>query len=163
MRRDSVGSESPGSPPRSRRRSQKKRGELRFAVRWERRVPPLAQLRRVHVDRVPEAIPPVVDVEHVEVREPAEADLELEEALAAVRAMGERGELLLFVGTKASAKDAVRDAAVVLEMPYVTERWLGGTITNFKVISERVQYWQNLKPGKEKNHVFFYMYQQKAN
>ncbi len=73
----------------------------------------------------------------------------LEEALAAVRAMGERGELLLFVGTKASAKDAVRDAAVVLEMPYVTERWLGGTITNFKVISERVQYWQNLKRQKE--------------
>ena len=73
----------------------------------------------------------------------------LDEALSAVRAMGEREGVLLFVGTKASAKEAVHNAAGVLNMPYVTERWLGGTITNFKVITERVQYWQNLKRQKE--------------
>lgn len=73
----------------------------------------------------------------------------LDEALMAVRMMGERGEILLFVGTKASAKDVVRDVAGALGMPYVTERWLGGTITNFKVITERVQFWQNLKRQKE--------------
>ena len=34
-------------------------------------------------------------------------------------------------------------------MPYVTQRWLGGTLTNFKIITERVQYWQDLKRQKE--------------
>lgn len=73
----------------------------------------------------------------------------MHEALNAVEAMGMNGKTLLFVGTKASAKEAVIEAAMELHMPYVTERWLGGTLTNFKIIAERVQYWQDLKRQKE--------------
>ncbi len=73
----------------------------------------------------------------------------LDETLEGIRALGEQAKMMLLVGTKASAKDAVRAAAEDLGMPYVTERWIGGTLTNFKVISERVQYWQELKRQKE--------------
>lgn len=71
------------------------------------------------------------------------------ETLEAVRAMGAAGKIVLFVGTKASAKDVVRSTAEELRMPHVTGRWLGGTLTNFKVIMERVQFWQDLKRQKE--------------
>ncbi|OGZ53547.1 MAG: 30S ribosomal protein S2 [Candidatus Ryanbacteria bacterium RIFCSPLOWO2_02_FULL_45_11c] len=73
----------------------------------------------------------------------------MQETLDAVRAMGMAGKILLFVGTKASAREAVELSAKELQMPYVTQRWLGGTLTNFKIITERVQYWQNLKRQKE--------------
>ena len=74
---------------------------------------------------------------------------QMQEVLGAVRTMGMAGKTLLFVGTKASAREAVESAANELHMPYVTQRWLGGTLTNFKIITERVQYWQNLKRQKE--------------
>lgn len=73
----------------------------------------------------------------------------MHETLEAVRVMGTVGNVILFVGTKASAKDIVKKAALDLSMPYVTERWLGGTLTNFKIITERIQYWQDLKRQQE--------------
>ena len=73
----------------------------------------------------------------------------LHQTLDAIRAMGMAGKTLLFVGTKASAKEMVVETAEELHMPYVTERWLGGTLTNFKIITDRVQYWQDLKRQKE--------------
>jgi small subunit ribosomal protein S2 len=47
---------------------------------------------------------------------------------------------ILFVGTKIQAKDLVRQVADASGMPYVSERWLGGTFTNFKVIRSRARY-----------------------
>lgn len=73
----------------------------------------------------------------------------LQETLDAVRVMGQEGKTLLFVGTKASAKEAIHIAAQELSMPYVTQRWLGGTLTNFKVITDRVQYWLTLGQQQE--------------
>src|SRR5690606_14242417 len=46
--------------------------------------------------------------------------------------------------------DAVREAAVNTKKFYVTERWLGGTLTNFKQIKESLEKLENLKTGKEK-------------
>lgn len=69
---------------------------------------------------------------------------ELTRTLDAVRALGAEGKTILFVATKACAKESLRKTATALNMPYVTERWLGGTMTNFKMISERIQYWQDL-------------------
>lgn len=86
----------------------------------------------------------------------------LEEALDAMRIMGREGKTLLFVGTKASAKEAVRNAAQKLDMPYVAERWLGGTLTNFKVITDRVQYWQDLKRQKESGELKKYTKHEQA-
>ena len=62
-----------------------------------------------------------------------------------------KGEGVLLVGTGPSVKDAVRSLADRLELPYVTERWLGGTLTNFNTISKRVQHLKKLKEEKENN------------
>lgn len=62
----------------------------------------------------------------------------LERAYQAVRDASAEGEVVLFVGTKRQAKEAIREAAQSCGMPYVTERWLGGTLTNFQTIRRSV-------------------------
>ncbi len=64
----------------------------------------------------------------------------LEEALAFLISVKKSGKAILFVGTKIQSKDLVRDIATELQMPFVSERWLGGTFTNFKVIRGRTRY-----------------------
>lgn len=64
----------------------------------------------------------------------------LDEALEFIKKLKSEGKQILFVGTKLQAKDLVKDAAAVSGMPYVVERWLGGTFTNFKVIRGRTRY-----------------------
>ena len=49
-----------------------------------------------------------------------------------------RGGTVLFVGTKKQARDVIRDAAEASSMPYVNHRWLGGLLTNFQTISQRI-------------------------
>ncbi len=55
------------------------------------------------------------------------------------------GKQVLFVGTKRQAKDALKAAAEDVKMPYVTERWMGGMLTNAKTIGERVKRLKNLE------------------
>ncbi len=50
-----------------------------------------------------------------------------------------RGGTVLFVGTKKQARDVVRDVATEAGMPYVNHRWLGGLLTNFQTISQRIK------------------------
>jgi small subunit ribosomal protein S2 len=50
-----------------------------------------------------------------------------------------RGGTVMFVGTKKSARDAIRDAAERAGMPYIEQRWLGGLLTNFQTISKRIK------------------------
>lgn len=50
-----------------------------------------------------------------------------------------RGSLVLFVGTKRQAKEAVEREAIRCGMPYVSERWLGGTLTNYRTIRDRLK------------------------
>ncbi len=59
-------------------------------------------------------------------------------------AHGDKGPILL-VGTSPAAKAVVKDAAEKLNLPAVTERWLGGTLTNFKIILERIKQFRKLK------------------
>lgn len=63
----------------------------------------------------------------------------LKEALDYISSLANKGEKILFVGTKKQAKDLVKKAALACEMPYVTERWLGGTFTNFSIIKKQIQ------------------------
>src|SRR3954453_5015924 len=63
----------------------------------------------------------------------------LDDAYNFARAIGERGGSILFVGTKKQAQDAVSDEAKRVGMPYVNHRWLGGLLTNWRTISDRVQ------------------------
>jgi len=54
-------------------------------------------------------------------------------------ALAHRGGTVLFVGTKKQAQDTVRDVAEASGMPYVNHRWLGGLLTNFQTISQRIR------------------------
>ena len=58
----------------------------------------------------------------------------LEEAYNFVRELGEKGETLLFVGTKKQAQEAIKEEASRVGMYYVNARWLGGMLTNFKTV-----------------------------
>jgi len=62
----------------------------------------------------------------------------LEEALEAVTEVAQRGGSILFVGTKKQAKDAIEEEARRCGMFYVTERWLGGMLTNFRTIKSNI-------------------------
>jgi small subunit ribosomal protein S2 len=63
----------------------------------------------------------------------------LEQAYAFVRNVAERGGTILFVGTKKQCQDAVEEHATRVGMPYVNHRWLGGLLTNWRTISERIE------------------------
>jgi len=69
----------------------------------------------------------------------------LDEAYAFVRDTVSDGGTILFVGTKRQAQDTVRDEAERCGMPYVNERWLGGTITNWVTIQKRIFELENLE------------------
>lgn len=71
----------------------------------------------------------------------------LKEALAFMEKVIAGGQKILFVGTKKQAKKIVEAAAKRCEMPFVTERWLGGTFTNYSAISGRTRY---LRDGQDK-------------
>lgn len=68
----------------------------------------------------------------------------LEEALTYVSAVAERGGTILFVGTKRQAQEIVEREAKRCGMPYVTNRWLGGTLTNFSVIHSLIKQYRDL-------------------
>jgi small subunit ribosomal protein S2 len=63
----------------------------------------------------------------------------IEQAAAFVRNVGERGGSVLFVGTKKQCQDATAEEATRVGMPYVNHRWLGGLLTNWRTISERLE------------------------
>ena len=69
----------------------------------------------------------------------------LEEAHAFARNLTERGGTMLFVGTKKQSQDAVAQHAERVGMPYVSNRWLGGLLTNWRTISERIGYLHDLR------------------
>ncbi len=62
----------------------------------------------------------------------------IEEAYVVLKAIAENGGKVLFVGTKKQAQEAVKEEAERTQMYYVNERWLGGTLTNFRTIRKRV-------------------------
>jgi len=69
----------------------------------------------------------------------------LEEAAKFAAGVAAKGGVIIFVGTKPSVKKIFREAAQNCGMLYVSERWLGGTLTNFKTISKRIEYYRDLE------------------
>jgi small subunit ribosomal protein S2 len=63
----------------------------------------------------------------------------LEQARQFASEVAHRGGTVLFVGTKKQARDTVREVAEAAEMPYVNHRWLGGLLTNFQTINQRIR------------------------
>ena len=77
----------------------------------------------------------------------------LDEAYDFARAIAERGGSILFVGTKKQAQDAVSDEAKRVNMPYVNHRWLGGLLTNWRTISDRIQRLHELRSLKQESQL----------
>jgi small subunit ribosomal protein S2 len=69
----------------------------------------------------------------------------LDVALAFLTKTAAAGKQVLLVGTKRQAQDIIKKAAVETDMPYVTERWLGGMLTNWNTIGGRVKHLQDLE------------------
>jgi small subunit ribosomal protein S2 len=77
----------------------------------------------------------------------------LEQAHAFVRNIAERGGAVLFVGTKKQAQDAVSGEAKKVGMPYVNHRWLGGLLTNWRTISERLDRLHELRRLRDESQL----------
>ena len=69
----------------------------------------------------------------------------LEEAANAMRQIAKSGKKILFVATKKQARDIVTNAAKEVNMPYVTDRWLGGMLTNFATIKKSIKKMQSIE------------------
>ena len=69
----------------------------------------------------------------------------LQETAAAMKQIARSGKKILFVGTKKQAKDIVSECARKVNMPFVTERWLGGMLTNFNTVRKSVKKMQSIE------------------
>lgn len=70
---------------------------------------------------------------------------QLQETAAVMKQMARSGKKILFVGTKKQAKDIVNESARKVNMPFVTERWLGGMLTNFNTVRKSVKKMQSIE------------------
>jgi small subunit ribosomal protein S2 len=77
----------------------------------------------------------------------------LEEAYDFARNLAERGGTILFVGTKKQAQDSVAQEAARVGMPYVANRWLGGLLTNWRTITDRIAHLHELRRLKNEGQL----------
>jgi len=88
---------------------------------------------------------------------------ELENALAFISKIISEGKNVIFVGTKIQLRAIIQHAAEECGVPYVTERWLGGTFTNFETIKKRVDYFRDLQKKKEAGDLDKYTKKERLN
>jgi len=103
------------------------------AGRWNPKMAPYIHARRnkIHILDLRETVKGILRATHF------------------VREMAARGEDILFIGTKRQAKPIIKREAIRAGMPYVTERWLGGTLTNFNTIRRRLRRLAELEAMRE--------------
>jgi len=77
----------------------------------------------------------------------------LNQAYTVIRDTVAEGGTILFVGTKRQAQETIMDEAARCDMPYVTERWLGGTLTNWSTIYQRVQELERLEKLRDSGEI----------
>lgn len=75
--------------------------------------------------------------------------VKLDEACAVARQMAKSGKKILFVATKKQAKEIVSEKAQSVNMPYITERWSGGMLTNFATVKKAIRKMSNIDKMKE--------------
>jgi len=86
----------------------------------------------------------------------------LKEALEFIKKLISENKVLLLVGTKIQVKDLMKDIAKDCGLPYINERWLGGTFTNFKTIKKRLEYFKDLEAKKKKGDLAKYTKKERA-
>jgi small subunit ribosomal protein S2 len=74
----------------------------------------------------------------------------IEQAYEFVRDTAAEGGTIVFVGTKRQAQESIREQAMRCGMPYITQRWLGGTLTNFRTIRSRIDVMLDLERQRER-------------
>ncbi len=84
------------------------------------------------------------------------------QALKYVQDLTSAGKVLLLVGTKIQVRDLVKKTAEECGLPYVAERWLGGTFTNFGTILKRIEYYKNLEKKKAEGELEKYTKKERA-
>lgn len=77
----------------------------------------------------------------------------LDEAIDFVTKLAHDGKRILFIAGKNEAREVVRNSALSIDMPYVTGRWIGGTLTNFDQIKKRIARLKDLTLEKEKGEL----------
>lgn len=92
----------------------------------------------------------------IDIMNPEETLKSLAKATEFLKETLKQGGLILWVGTTPAAKAAVKEIAEELKAPYVAFRWLGGILTNFKVISQRLNYFLDLKSKQAKGELAKY-------
>jgi len=70
---------------------------------------------------------------------------QLESVLSEIKSLASQGKVILFIGTKSQARQFVGEAAQKCGMPYLTERWIGGLLTNFPEVKNRLKKYKELK------------------
>lgn len=88
---------------------------------------------------------------------------ELAKALTFISKIVSEGKTIIFVGTKIQLRAVIQGAALECGVPYVTERWLGGTFTNFETIQKRVNYFKDLEKKKETGELEKYTKKERLN
>lgn len=71
--------------------------------------------------------------------------IKLNEALAFVKKIAKANGVIVFVGTKKQAKAYIKEIAIKINMPYVADRWIGGLLTNFSIISKQIRLMEQLE------------------
>lgn len=86
----------------------------------------------------------------------------LKEALKFIQELILQEKILLLIGTKIQVKNLVKEMAEECNLPYVTERWLGGTFSNFGIIKKRIEYFKNLEEQRKTGELEKYTKKEKA-
>jgi small subunit ribosomal protein S2 len=79
--------------------------------------------------------------------------VEFEKALEFIKELVEKQETILLVGTKTPLRKLTKEIATDCNIPYVNERWLGGTFTNFKIILKRIKHFKELERQKKEGEL----------
>ncbi len=86
----------------------------------------------------------------------------LEEALRFIQELITENKIMLLVGTKIQVKELIKNIAEECGLPYVAERWLGGTFTNFEIIKKRIEYFKDLEKKRATGELEKYTKKEKA-
>ena len=86
---------------------------------------------------------------HVHILDIEQTIEKLKEALEFIQKISESGKKILFVGTKLGVGNLIKETAQETDSYYVYNRWLGGTITNFKIIQKRLNHFKDLEKKKK--------------
>jgi len=90
---------------------------------------------------------------NIEIFDLEKTSKELERAASFVEEKGKEGALILWVGGKSEAREAITKAGKALDMPYVSGRWIGGTLSNFSEIKKRIVRLEELTEQRAKGEL----------